>query len=109
MLASWLLIVRDLLQERSFADLSVSTISERAGVARSGFYFYFDSKYAVLAVIVAEAEGQAGLVCRTGLHGGMVLTDLSPGRAITLAVAASMARRAPCRRAWIIGRLLGRL
>ena len=33
------------------ADLSVSTISERAGVARSGFYFYFDSKYAVLAVI----------------------------------------------------------
>ena len=39
--------VRELLQERSFADLSVSTISERAGVARSGFYFYFDSKYAV--------------------------------------------------------------
>jgi AcrR family transcriptional regulator len=30
-------------------------ISERAGVARSGFYFYFDSKYAVLAVIVADA------------------------------------------------------
>jgi AcrR family transcriptional regulator len=47
--------VRELLQERSFADLSVSTISERAGVARSGFYFYFDSKYAVLAVILADA------------------------------------------------------
>src|ERR1700759_2488251 len=47
--------VRELLHERSFADLSVSTISERAGVARSGFYFYFDSKYAVLAVILAEA------------------------------------------------------
>jgi len=46
--------VRELLNERSFADLSVSTISERAGVARSGFYFYFDSKYAVLAVILAE-------------------------------------------------------
>ncbi|OBK86210.1 TetR/AcrR family transcriptional regulator [Mycolicibacter sinensis] len=46
--------VRELLQERSFADLSVSTISERAGIARSGFYFYFDSKYAVLAVILAE-------------------------------------------------------
>jgi AcrR family transcriptional regulator len=44
-----------LLHERSFADLSVSTISERAGVARSGFYFYFDSKYAVLAVILADA------------------------------------------------------
>jgi AcrR family transcriptional regulator len=48
--------VRDLLQERAFADLSVSTISERAGVARSGFYFYFDSKYAVLAVILADAS-----------------------------------------------------
>lgn len=47
--------VRALLEERSFADLSVSTISERAGVARSGFYFYFDSKYAVLAVILADA------------------------------------------------------
>jgi AcrR family transcriptional regulator len=47
--------VRDLLEEKPFAELSVSTISLRAGVARSGFYFYFDSKYAVLAQIVAEA------------------------------------------------------
>jgi AcrR family transcriptional regulator len=47
--------VRELLQERPFADLSVSVISARAGVARSGFYFYFDSKYAVLARIVSEA------------------------------------------------------
>ncbi|MFC7672329.1 TetR/AcrR family transcriptional regulator [Mycolicibacterium sp. GCM10028919] len=47
--------VRELLEVKSFADLSVSMISERAGVARSGFYFYFDSKYAVLAVIVADA------------------------------------------------------
>ena len=50
--------VRELLQEQPFADLSVSTISERAGVARSGFYFYFDSKYAVLAVIVADAMAE---------------------------------------------------
>jgi AcrR family transcriptional regulator len=50
--------VRELLKEQPFADLSVSTISERAGVARSGFYFYFDSKYAVLAVIVAEAMAE---------------------------------------------------
>jgi AcrR family transcriptional regulator len=47
--------VRELLVERPFAELSVSTISQRAGVARSGFYFYFDSKYAVLAQILAEA------------------------------------------------------
>ncbi|MEZ0342712.1 TetR/AcrR family transcriptional regulator [Mycobacterium sp. pV006] len=48
--------VRELLEEHSFADLSVSAISERAGVARSGFYFYFESKYAVLAVILDDAR-----------------------------------------------------
>ncbi|MGH3541770.1 MAG: TetR/AcrR family transcriptional regulator [Mycobacterium sp.] len=47
--------VSQLLQEGSFADLSVSTISERAGIARSGFYFYFESKYDVLALILADA------------------------------------------------------
>lgn len=47
--------VRELLEEKPFGELSVSSISQRAGVARSGFYFYFDSKYAVLAQIVAEA------------------------------------------------------
>ncbi|UXA19655.1 TetR/AcrR family transcriptional regulator [Mycobacterium sp. SMC-4] len=50
--------VRELLEERSFAELSVSAISERAGVARSGFYFYFESKYAVLAVILDEARDE---------------------------------------------------
>lgn len=47
--------VRELLEEKPFAELSVSAISDRAGVARSGFYFYFDSKYAVLAQILGEA------------------------------------------------------
>lgn len=47
--------VRELLEDHAFADLSVSTISEKAGVARSGFYFYFDSKYDVLAHIVKDA------------------------------------------------------
>ncbi|MCK0174916.1 MULTISPECIES: TetR/AcrR family transcriptional regulator [Mycobacteriaceae] len=56
--------VRELLSEQSFADLSVSTISERAGVARSGFYFYFDSKYAVLAVIVADALAELAELSR---------------------------------------------
>jgi len=46
--------VREMLQEKPFAELSVSSISDRAGVARSGFYFYFDSKYAVLAQILSE-------------------------------------------------------
>jgi len=50
--------VRELLEEKPFAELSVSTISDRAGVARSGFYFYFDSKYSVLAQILGEAAAE---------------------------------------------------
>ena len=50
--------VRELLQEKPFSELSVSSISDRAGVARSGFYFYFDSKYAVLAHILGEVASE---------------------------------------------------
>jgi len=46
--------VRELLEGRSFEELSVSAISERAGITRSGFYFYFESKYDVLALIFDE-------------------------------------------------------
>jgi len=46
--------VRDLVADGSIAELTVSAISKRAGLSRSNFYFYFDSKYAVLALIFAE-------------------------------------------------------
>ncbi|HSA39714.1 MAG TPA: TetR/AcrR family transcriptional regulator [Mycobacterium sp.] len=57
--------VRALLEEKPFAELSVSTISDRAGVARSGFYFYFDSKYAVLAHILAELTAELQMLTRS--------------------------------------------
>lgn len=64
--------VRELLEEKPFAELSVSSISDRAGVARSGFYFYFDSKYAVLAQILgevaAELEELTGDFASRGAH-----------------------------------------
>jgi AcrR family transcriptional regulator len=47
--------VHELLREKPLSVLSVSTISDRAGVARTGFYFYFDSKDSVLAQMLAEA------------------------------------------------------
>ena len=52
--AAILAAVRELLKEKPFGELSVGTISDRAGVARSGFYFYFESKYSVLAQILGE-------------------------------------------------------
>lgn len=46
--------VADLLTTRSIADLTIGEIASAAGVLRSGFYFYFDSKFAPLAVLTSE-------------------------------------------------------
>lgn len=47
-----------LLAERSFTDLAVSDILRTAVVSRGSFYFYFDSKQAVLAELVRRAVGR---------------------------------------------------
>ena len=51
--------VRQLLEEKPFAELSVSTISDRAGVARSGLSTS-TPEYAVLAQILGEAARGSG-------------------------------------------------
>ncbi len=47
-----------LLADRSFGDLAVSDILSAAGVSRGSFYFYFDSKQAVLCELVQRAVSQ---------------------------------------------------
>ncbi len=47
-----------LLATRPIGDLTVGEIAAEAGVRRSGFYFYFDSKYSALAVITSEIWSQ---------------------------------------------------
>jgi AcrR family transcriptional regulator len=44
-----------LLATRPIGDLTVGEIADAAGVLRSGYYFYFESKYSALAVATAEA------------------------------------------------------
>jgi TetR/AcrR family transcriptional regulator, ethionamide resistance regulator len=46
---------RELLAHTQFSDLSVADILTAAGVSRGSFYFYFDSKHAVLAELVRRA------------------------------------------------------
>src|SRR5262249_59455131 len=50
-----------LLADHSFTDLAVSDILNAAGISRGTFYFYFDSKQAVLGELVqrAVAHGHA--------------------------------------------------
>ena len=47
-----------LLADRTFGDLAVSDILSAAGVSRGTFYFYFDSKQAVLCELVQRAISQ---------------------------------------------------
>jgi AcrR family transcriptional regulator len=47
-----------LLADHSFTDLAVSDILSSAGVSRGTFYFYFDSKQAVLGELVRRAVAQ---------------------------------------------------
>ncbi|MEZ0339272.1 TetR/AcrR family transcriptional regulator [Mycobacterium sp. pV006] len=44
----------DLLATRPITELTVGEIAAAARVQRSGFYFYFESKYTALAVITSE-------------------------------------------------------
>ncbi|GAA2862438.1 TetR/AcrR family transcriptional regulator [Pseudonocardia halophobica] len=48
----------ELLRERSLAEISVGDIASAAGVARSGFYFYFASKGAVVTALLADVFGE---------------------------------------------------
>ncbi|KQY01301.1 TetR family transcriptional regulator [Mycobacterium sp. Root135] len=44
----------ELLEARPVGELTVNEIASAAGVLRSGYYFYFDSKFAPLAVLAAD-------------------------------------------------------
>jgi TetR/AcrR family transcriptional regulator, ethionamide resistance regulator len=47
-----------LLAERRFDEINVAAILRLAGVSRASFYFYFESKHAVLAELVRRAVGE---------------------------------------------------
>lgn len=47
------------LQESSFESINIADISRRAGVSRSAFYFYFESKAAALAALMASIYDEA--------------------------------------------------
>lgn len=60
--------LQGLLRYRPIAELTVGEIASSAKVTRSGFYFYFDTKYAPLAVLLSEAyddwTSQSGILLR---------------------------------------------
>ena len=105
-----------LLREKSLEQVNVAEISNRAGVTRSAFYFYFESKaIAVMALmqdlydaaahaneLLVGAEGEAEERVRTAITGLFDSVDSSPHtyRALLEARASSPA----VRQMWDAGR-----
>jgi TetR/AcrR family transcriptional regulator, ethionamide resistance regulator len=61
--------LRQLLDERRFASLSVADVIAAAGVSRASFYFYFPSLQAVLAELVRRAVAQGREAARPWTEG----------------------------------------
>ncbi len=57
-----------LLEERPLADFSVDDLAKGAGISRPTFYFYFQSKNAVLLSLLDQMNGKA-LAALKGLRG----------------------------------------
>lgn len=57
-----------LLETRMFAELSVADVIAEAGVSRASFYFYFASKYDLLAAVSARAVDDVYGVAKTWLE-----------------------------------------
>ncbi|GIF20941.1 AcrR family transcriptional regulator [Actinoplanes tereljensis] len=49
---------RVVLREKSIGQVTIDELAGAAGIARSGFYFYFESKQALLAALCDKAIGQ---------------------------------------------------
>jgi AcrR family transcriptional regulator len=94
--------VRELLAEVPFAELSVAAITKRAGMTRSGFYFYFDSKYAVLAAILAERMAELEELTHDFAPIGPGETPLAFAKRTVAAAAAVYASDDPAMRACLV-------
>lgn len=106
----------DLLREKTLDQVNVAEISRRAGVTRSAFYFYFESKAAaVLALmadlydaasdatdLLAKAEGEPGERIRQALDSLFDSVDASPHT--YRALLAARAANPQVREAWDAGR-----
>ena len=71
----------ELLADVGLGDLGVSEICRRAGVARGTFYFYFSSKHAVVAGLLARVMDEI-FVGMTPFAGGTRTGDVAPAQAL---------------------------
>jgi AcrR family transcriptional regulator len=79
-----LLATRDLLMERSFADLRIERVAARAGVSKAAIYRRWPSKEALAQELLAELAGPHIVVPDTGdTRQELLACVLNPMRAVT--------------------------
>src|SRR5689334_1148195 len=49
---------REVFREKPISQVTIDELAGAAGIARSGFYFYFESKQALLAALVDQVVGE---------------------------------------------------
>ena len=52
---------RAVFRDKSIGQVTIDELAGAAGIARSGFYFYFESKQALLAALVDQRLAEADL------------------------------------------------
>ena len=80
--------LEELLETRALADIGIADISRAAGVTRSAFYFYFPSKAAAVAALLADFSGQMIAAAAGWYEGG----PGSPQDRVRAGMEASVAR-----------------
>ena len=77
---------RSLFRDKSISQVTIDELAGAAGIARSGFYFYFESKQALLAALVDQRLAEADLemaewLTSDGLDRGALRRGLAAGLA----------------------------
>jgi AcrR family transcriptional regulator len=77
---------RVVFRDKSISQVTIDELAGAAGIARSGFYFYFESKQALLAVLVDQRLAEADLemaewLASDGLDRGALRRGLAGGLA----------------------------
>jgi TetR/AcrR family transcriptional regulator, ethionamide resistance regulator len=75
-----------LLAERSLADLAVEDVLREAGVSRASFYFYFESKHAIVAALLERIIDEVHAAALPWFE----RDETPPGEALRAAISGSL-------------------
>jgi len=81
-------IAERLFTERNFSDVNVEDITDEAGITKGAFYVHFESKDALIAILIADYAARADTDYKTFLE---ALPDDMPASEVLLALTQKIA------------------